>query len=51
MLIALVMAAAIPDAFGERGLIFAGCYVAMQVGRTAFIVHQLGRDHPEADQQ
>lgn len=48
MLIALVMAAAIPDAFGERGLIFAGCYVAMQVGRTAFIVHQLGRNHPLA---
>lgn len=48
MLIALVMAAAIPEAFGERGLVFAGCYVAMQVGRTAFIVMQLGRDHPLA---
>lgn len=48
MLIALVMAAAIPDAFGKRGLIFAGCYAAMQVGRTAFIVLQLGRDHPLA---
>lgn len=48
MLVALVMAAAIPEAFGTRGLIFAGCYVAMQVGRTAFIVQQLGRDHPLA---
>ncbi len=48
MVVALVMAAAIPQAFGARGLIFAGCYVAMQVGRTAFIVHQLGRSHPLA---
>lgn len=46
MLLALVMAAAIPQAFGERGLVFAGCYAAMQVGRTAFIVHQLGPAHP-----
>lgn len=48
MIIALVMAAAIPDAFGERGMVFAGAYVTMQVGRTAFIVLQLGRDHPLA---
>lgn len=48
MLVALVMAAAIPDAFGERALIFAGCYVAMQVGRTGFIVQQLGNKHPLA---
>lgn len=45
MLLALVMASALPEAFGERGLIFALCYVAIQVGRTAFIVLQLGRDH------
>ena len=43
--LALVMAASIPDAFGTRGLVFAGCYVAMQVGRTGFIVWQLGKDH------
>lgn len=48
MLLALVMAAAIPDAFGSSGLIFAGCYAMMQVGRTAFIVGALGRDHPLA---
>lgn len=42
--LALVMAAAIPDAFGMRGLVFAGFYVAMQVGRTGFIVWQLGKD-------
>lgn len=46
MLAGLVMAAVIPAAFGERGLIFAAAYVAIQVGRTAFIVLQLGRHHP-----
>ncbi|HEX7819948.1 MAG TPA: low temperature requirement protein A [Sphingobium sp.] len=45
MLAALGMSAAIPHAFEETGLIFAGCYVAIQFGRTAFICHQLGRDH------
>ena len=48
MLIGLVMAASIPQAFSERGLIFAGAYVAMQVGRTAFIAMQLPADHPLA---
>jgi low temperature requirement protein LtrA len=35
MLASLVMAAAIPEAFGENGLLFAGAYVALQVGRSA----------------
>lgn len=48
MALALVMAASIPQALGARALVFAGCYVAMQVGRTGFIVWQLGRDHPLA---
>ncbi len=48
MLAALVMAAAIPEAFGDRGMIFALAYAAMQVGRTAYIVAVLGRDHPLA---
>lgn len=48
MLIGLVMAAAIPDAFGERGIVFAAAYVAMQVGRTAFIVALLDARHPLA---
>jgi len=48
MLAGLVMASAIPDAFGERGMIFAVSYVAIQVGRSAFIAIQLGRDHPLA---
>jgi low temperature requirement protein LtrA len=36
MLASLVMSVAIPGAFGERGLMFALAYVAIQVGRTAF---------------
>lgn len=48
MLLALVMAAAIPDAFGERGLIFAAAYIGMQVGRTGFVVFLLGRNHEMA---
>lgn len=46
MLLGLVMAASLPQAFGERGLVFAGAYVAMQVGRTAFIASQLPSSHP-----
>ena len=37
MLASLVMAVAIPEAFGSRGLLFAGAYVAIQVGRHAFL--------------
>lgn len=46
MFLALIMAAAIPGAFGDKGLVFALAYVAMQVGRAAYIVWQLGPDHP-----
>lgn len=48
MLFGLVMAASIPQAFSDRGLVFAGAYVAMQVGRTAFIALQLAADQPLA---
>lgn len=48
MLLALVMSSAIPQAFGDRGLVFALAYAAMQVGRTAYIVRELGPDHPLA---
>ena len=41
MLLGLIMASAIPGAFGERGIIFALAYVAIQVGRTAYIVWEL----------
>ncbi|MFE9694746.1 low temperature requirement protein A [Micromonospora sp. NPDC005806] len=34
----LVLAAAAPEAFGGHGLVFAGVYVAVQVGRSLFLV-------------
>jgi low temperature requirement protein LtrA len=37
MLLSLLMAIAIPEAFGDKALLFAGAYVAIQVGRTAFL--------------
>jgi low temperature requirement protein LtrA len=37
MLASLLLAVAIPEAFGERALLFAGSYVAIQVGRHAFL--------------
>ncbi|MGC5017445.1 low temperature requirement protein A [Micromonospora sp. DT47] len=40
----LVMAVAVPDAFGDTGLIFAGAYVAIQVGRGVTLLVIL-RDH------
>ena len=37
MLASLLMAVAIPDAFGDRALLFVGSYVAIQVGRHTFL--------------
>jgi len=37
MLLSMLMAVAIPQAFEERALLFAGSYVAIQVGRHAFL--------------
>ncbi|MBL9047183.1 MAG: low temperature requirement protein A, partial [Tabrizicola sp.] len=34
----LFLSMAIPDAFGERGLVFAGAYVAMQLGRSLYML-------------
>ena len=48
MLLALLMAASLPQAFGTQGLLFAATYAAMQVGLAAFIVTQLPRAHPLA---
>ena len=45
MLAALLMASALPQAFGARGWIFALAYVAIQVGRTAYFVWELGPHH------
>jgi len=38
MLLGLFVASALPQAFGERGLIFAGCYITLQVGRTLAVL-------------
>ena len=51
MLASLLMSAAIPTAFGEEGgLLFALAFVAIQVGRTAFMLvavrKSLGTSHP-----
>jgi low temperature requirement protein LtrA len=43
MLASLLMSVAIPEAFGERGLMFALAYATIQVGRTAFVVLALER--------
>ncbi len=45
MLLGLIMASSIPEAFGERALIFACVYVAIQVGRTAYVLYLLGPNH------
>jgi low temperature requirement protein LtrA len=45
MVASLIVSAVLPLAFGERGLIFAGTYVAMQIGRTLFIIWAV-RDYP-----
>jgi low temperature requirement protein LtrA len=37
MLASLVMAVAIPEAFGDRGMLFAAAYVTIQVGRHVFL--------------
>src|SRR6185369_13164648 len=42
--VGLVLSAALPRAFESRGLVFAGAYVAMQVGRTAFVVWAAHRE-------
>ena len=45
MLASLLMAAALPEAFGEHGLLFAASYVALQVGRNAAAAWLLTRRH------
>ncbi len=46
MLASLLMAAALPEAFGEHGMLFAASYVALQVGRNVAVVSLLPRGHP-----
>ncbi|MFI6779487.1 low temperature requirement protein A [Micromonospora sp. NPDC050276] len=38
----ILMAGALPGAFAEHGLVFAGAYVAIQLGRGTFLVAALG---------
>jgi low temperature requirement protein LtrA len=45
MLGSLLMAAALPEAFGEQALLFAASYVALQVGRNAAAASLLKRGH------
>jgi low temperature requirement protein LtrA len=46
MLAGLIVSASIPDAFRERGLLFASALVFMHVGRTAFVLWGVRRDSP-----
>ena len=46
MLVGLLMAAALPEAFAELGLVFAASYVLIQVGRSLYVLLHLGRHHP-----
>src|SRR3954469_18869626 len=43
MLASFLMAVAIPEAFSTRGLLFAGAYVAIQIGRHAFLTFAAAR--------
>lgn len=41
MFLGLVLSASIPEAFGEKGLLFAAAYVTMQVGRSIFAAYAM----------
>lgn len=45
MILSLFMTSALSEAFDDKGLIFAGCYVTIQVGRTLVILFLLGNKH------
>ncbi len=47
MLAALVMSAAIPEAFGPRGMVFAAAYVISHLGRTVFMLLAQIRRRPD----
>lgn len=49
MLGGLVMAVSIPNAFGNSALLFALSYVAIQLGRSLFILISLGKNHHLTD--
>jgi len=43
MLLGLIMAVAIPEAFGDQALLFAGAYVAIQLTRQSFLTFVAGQ--------
>lgn len=45
MLLGLALSTSLPQAFGARGLVFAGAYVLMQVGRSLFMVWMIPASH------
>jgi low temperature requirement protein LtrA len=49
MLASLLIAAALPEALGDRGMLFAASYVALQVGRNAAAAALLKRRHRLSD--
>jgi low temperature requirement protein LtrA len=46
MLVGLVLSTSLPEAFGERGLVFAVAFAVMQVGRSLFVLWALRRHNP-----
>jgi low temperature requirement protein LtrA len=46
MLLGLALSTSLPDAFGERGLVFAVAYAGMQVGRDLFMMWATFRHDP-----
>ena len=46
MLAGLLMSTSLPDAFGDKGLLFAGAVVTMQVGRSLFMLWALRPYNP-----
>jgi low temperature requirement protein LtrA len=51
MLAGLLLSTSLPEAFGERGLVFAAAHAAMQVGRPGFVLWAARRDHHPAQQR
>ena len=47
MLASLAMSAAIPEAYSDGGLAFAGAYVAVQVGRTLYVSFAMNEWRPD----
>jgi low temperature requirement protein LtrA len=45
MFVGLLMSTSLPQAFDSRGLVFAGAYVAAQVGRSVFMLWSLRAHH------